>query len=165
MKDNVARLSGELWTVKAGIESANKSSASQFGKLGERLDRAEKAQAEPAAKLAKIMESLDRLEHRPQTAAAAPDTTGSITTVEKEQSKPPIIEGWRLVDFYAGRAVLENRNGALFEVAPGANLPGVGKVESVKREDRRVVVTTAKGIIAANFEQRRQPYYLPPYRY
>ena len=100
----------------------------------------------------------------PATIPAAADTTGSVTTVEKQQGKPPVLDGWKLRDFYAGRAVIENRNGELYEVGPGSNLPGLGKVEAVKREDGRVVVVTPKGIIASAFEQRRPPYYLH-YRY
>ena len=53
-----------------------------------------------------------------------------------------MAEGWRLLDFYAGRAVVENRNGTLFEVGPGSNLPGLGRVEAVKREDGKIVVVT-----------------------
>jgi hypothetical protein len=75
-----------------------------------------------------------------------------------------VVEGWRLRDFYAGRAVRESRNGTLFEVGPGSNLPGLGRIESIKRESGKVVVTTHNGIITASLEPRRPPGYLP-YRY
>jgi hypothetical protein len=169
LKDTVARLNGDLSKMKAGIEAANRASAAQLGKLAERLDRAEKAQAEPTARLAKLAESLDRLERRTATpaaqaaSAAAPDITGSVSSPDKP-SRPPVAEGWTLLDYYAGRAVIENRNGTLFEVAPGANLPGLGRVESIKRQDGRVVVTTPKGIITSQVETRRPSRYLP-YRY
>ena len=63
-----------------------------------------------------------------------------------------------------GRAVVESRSGTLFRVGPGSNVPGLGRVESIKRENGRVVVTTANGIIAASLEQRR-PTYFNPYRW
>jgi hypothetical protein len=161
LQERVVRLSGELATLKAGIEAANRTSATQLNKISERLDRAEKAQIEPTAKLAKISESLDRLERR-TASAATPDVTGSVTSVEKQQSKPPVIEGWMLRDYYAGRAVLENRNGRLYEVGPGSNLPGVGQIETIKRVDGKVVVTTPKGIITSSLEPPRRPaYHLP----
>lgn len=161
LQERVVRLSGELATLKAGIEAANRTSATQLNKISERLDRAEKAQIEPTAKLAKISESLDRLERR-TASAATPDVTGSVTSVEKQQSKPPVIEGWTLRDYYAGRAVLENRNGRLYEVGPGSNLPGVGQIETIKRVDGKVVVTTPKGIITSSLEPPRRPaYHLP----
>jgi hypothetical protein len=80
----------------------------------------------------------------------------------KQDGKPPALEGWRLRDFYAGRAVVESRNGTLFEVGPGSSLPGLGKVEAIKRDNGRVVVVTASGTIEAALEPRRQT---PPYRY
>ena len=107
------------------------------------------------------METLDRLERRTASAALphapAPDITGSVTSIEKQQAKPPVLEGWRLRDFYAGRAVVESRNGTLFEVGPGSNLPGVGQVETIKRVDGKVVVTTPNGIITASLEPPRRP--------
>jgi hypothetical protein len=161
LQTSVAQIGSELATLKAGIANAQRNSSAQFGKLTERLDRTEKAQAEPTAKLAKIQESIDRLERRQQQAAAtpapSPEVTGSVTP--KEESKPQIAEGWRLRDFYDGRAIVESRDGTLFRVIPGSNVPGLGRVESIKRENGKVVVTTAKGIIAASFEPRRPAYY------
>ena len=94
---------------------------------------------------------------------AQPQSRAPETSL-RAQAKPPVVDGWRLRDFYAGRAVLESRSGELYEVGPGSNLPGLGKVETIKRGDGRVVVVTPKGIITAAVEQRRAPYYLP-YRY
>ena len=155
LQERVAQLSGELAAFKAGVEAANRAASQQLAKIGERLERAEKAQSEPAARLAKIAESLDRLERR-AAPLPAPDVTGSVTSIEKQQGKPPAVEGWKLRDYYAGRAVLESRNGTLFEVGPGSNLPGVGKVETIKRVDGKVVVTTPKGVITSSLEPPRR---------
>jgi hypothetical protein len=161
LQEQVGKLSAELAVLKSGLDAAHRTSANQLSKIGERLDRAEKAQTEPATKLAKIAESLDRLERR-VASAAAPDVTNSVTSVEKQQAKLPTVEGWKLLDYYAGRAVLESRRGTLFEVGPGSNLPGVGKVETIKRVDGKIVVTTPKGIITSSLESpRRTPYYRP----
>ena len=160
----MAQLGSELATLKAGVANGQRSASTQFSKIAERLDRSEKALTEPAAKLTKLQDSIDRIDHRQQQAAVAPapDVTGSVTP--KEESRPQVAEGWRLRDFYSGRAVVESKNGTLFEVQPGSNLPGLGKVETVKHENGQVVVATKGGIIAGSFEQRRPPYYLP-YRY
>lgn len=163
LQDSVAQLSSELATLKAGIASSQRNASTQFGKLAERIDRTEKAQAEPVGKLAKIQESIDRLEQRQQHAAApvaapAPEVTGSIAA-PKEESRPQVVEGWRLRDFYDGRAVVESRNGTQFRVGPGSNVPGLGRVETIKRENGKVVVVTASGIIAASLEPRRPNYY------
>jgi len=175
LQATVAQLNGEIAALKTGLGTAQRSATAQLGKLTERLDRAEKAQAEPGAKLARLTETVDRLEKRQQQAAAAPavsanvtassdpDITGSINPY-KEESRPPIAEGWRLRDFYSGRAVVEARNGMLFEVGPGSNLPGLGRVEAIKRENGRVVVVARNGVIVASSEPRRPPAPVP-YRY
>jgi hypothetical protein len=92
LQGNVARLEEELAALKAGIGSAQRSASAQFGKLAERLDRAEKAHA-------------------------ASDITGSVPAA-KPASQPPLAEGWRLRDYYAGRAVVESRaTGRLFSAS------------------------------------------------
>ena len=53
----------------------------------------------------------------------------------RSRPKPQVAEGWRLRDFYDGRAVVESRNGTLFKVGPGSNVPGLGRVEAIKREN------------------------------
>jgi hypothetical protein len=173
LQATVTQLNSQLTALKAGLSTAQRTTTAQtaqMGKLAERLDRAEKAQGEPVAKLAKITETIDRLEKRQQqaampapavTAAADPDITGSVLPY-KEESRP-VAEGWQLRDFYQGRAVVESRNGMLFEVGPGSNLPGLGKVETIKRENGRLVVVAKNGIITAMSEVRRPPYV--PYRY
>jgi hypothetical protein len=164
LEERVARLSAELAAIKSGIETSNKATTGQLGRIGERLDRAEKAQAEPAAKLAKIMDTLDRLERRTVAATLPPpEVTGSVSTVAKLEAKPLAVDGWRLRDFHAGRALLESRTGTLYEVGPGSNIPGLGRIEAIKRVDGRIVVSTAKGVITSAADLPRRPAYrLPP---
>jgi hypothetical protein len=174
LKATVAQLTSEVTTLKSALTTAQRTTTAQVGILTERIGRAEKAQAEPAANIARITETVDRLEKKQQqaavvpapapvaVAAAKPDITGSI---RKDDARPPVAEGWRLVDFYQGRAVVESRNGVLFEVGPGSNLPGLGRVESIKRENGRVVVVAKNGTILASAEVRRPPPPYIPYRY
>ena len=140
----VAQLSSEIIALKAAIDTSSKNANAQFAKIAERVERAEKAQAEPAAKLTRLAEAIDRLEKKPAASIAAADTTGSI--VEKQEQRPPVLEGWILRDIFNGRAMVEGRSG-LYEVGPGSTLPGIGRVEAVKRQDGRWVVVTAKGLI------------------
>jgi hypothetical protein len=74
--------------------------------------------------------------------------TGSI--VEKQQARPPIVEGWVIRDVFDGRAMVESGRYGIYEVGPGAPLPGVGKVEAVRRQDGRWVVVTPKGLIVSS---------------
>jgi hypothetical protein len=164
-----AQLQGEIAALRKGIGSAQGRSGAQIGKLTERLDRLEKAQAEPAARLAKITETLERLERH--AGLASSDITGSISkpaTAPRHEAqadaRPPVAEGWRLRDFANGRAVVEDPNGRLFDVRAGSNLPRLGRVESVRRQDGRILVVARNGIITASLEWRRPAFYLP-YRF
>jgi hypothetical protein len=174
LQKSVAQLESELASLKAGIGNAQRSATMQFNKLAERIDRAEKAHAEPTAKLAKLQESIERIDRRQAQAAtqattqaaaahAAADITGSIGA-KKDEPKAKTAEGWLLRDFYAGRAVVEGRDGTLFEIGPGSNVPGLGRVETIRRENGRVVVKTQGGTISAALDPPRVPYAMP-YRY
>lgn len=137
LQTTLQQVRNDLAALKTAVDGNNKSANTQLAKLGERID---KAQSEPAAKLARIAEAVDRLEKKPQPSS---DITGSIG-----EKRPAVVEGWILRDIFNGRALLESRAG-LFEVGPGSNLPGVGRVESIKRQDGRWVVTTPKGVIVS----------------
>jgi hypothetical protein len=148
----------ELSALKANLDGVSRNANSQFAKLAERLDRVERAQAEPAAKLAHIAEALDRLEKKNLTASAAaasataPETTGSITPnppAPQAEAKPPenVLREWIVQDVRGGHALVGNRFGALFDVTAGSFLPGLGKVETIKRQDNIWIVVTARGLI------------------
>ena len=140
---------------KANPDAATRAASGQLAKLAERLDRLERAQAEPAAKLARITEALDRLEKKnamaSAQASAAPETTGSIpsaapgTTEQKSPEK--VLPDWIVREAHGGRALIENRYGGMFDVTTGSVLPGLGRVESVKRHEGQWIVVTAHGII------------------
>ena len=60
----------------------------------------------------------------------------------------PTVEGWVLRDVAKGSALIESRRG-LFEVFAGDNIPGVGRVDAIRKQDGRWVVVTSKGLIVA----------------
>jgi hypothetical protein len=151
----------ELSALRANLDGVSRNANSQFAKLAERLDRVERAQAEPAAKLAHIAEAIDRLEKKSVTASTAaatttaPETTGAITTnppappAPQAEAKPPetVLREWIVQDVRGGHALVENRFGALFDVTAGSVLPGLGKIEAIKRQDNQWIVVTARGLI------------------
>ena len=143
----------ELSVLKAGLDGANRSANTQFTKIAERLDSLERAQADPAAKLARIAEAVDRLDKR---AAAAPEITGSIASppaaaapAPEPNVAAPVLHDWVVQDVRNGRALVESRYGSEFVVGSGSVLPGLGRVEEVKRQDGEWVVVTAKGVITS----------------
>lgn len=142
-------LEGAIGKINADIAALKSSGAAQSAKIVERIDRVEKAQAEPAAKLAKLNEAVEKLRTpAPAAAASAPETTGSIKTTAPQPNRLPIVEGWTLRDVYDGTATVIGRQG-IFDVIPGDPLPGVGRVDAIRRQDGRWVVVTSRGLIVA----------------
>jgi hypothetical protein len=168
LQDSILRLETDVAALRASYEHSSKLSVTQFNKTSERLDKVEKAQAEPAAKLAKISEAVERLRAAPATAPAAVatapvaprETTASISlpaagaagvpmpAPKPETARLPMVEGWILRDVADGGAVIEGRRGA-FEVFAGDTIPGLGRVEAIRRQDGRWVVVTSKGLVVA----------------
>lgn len=157
----VARIDADILALKASVEHTSKLGMSQFNKTSDRLDKVEKAQAEPAAKLAKLSEAVDKLRApavapAPVAAAAAKDVTGSVsppaTTAaaapKVEVARLPTIEGWVLRDVVNGGALIEGRQG-IYEVYAGDPVPGLGRIDAIRRQDGRWVVVTSKGLIVA----------------
>lgn len=157
LQSALAQVTKQVAALKASIDASNRTAATQISKISERFDRSEKAQAEPAQKLAALTETVSKLEKRLAASASADDNivTGSIphraaapAAAPKDQIKPAIVQGWVLRDIYRGRALVENRHG-LYEVAPGATLPGIGRVETITQQNGRWVVVTPKGLIVS----------------
>ena len=151
----LTQVTKDVAALKTSVDASSRVAATQVSKLNERFDRAERAQADPAAKIAALTETVSRLEKRiTANADAAREVTGSVpdrtatTALVKDQSKPIIVEGWVLRDIYRGRALVESRSG-LYEVRPGGNLPGIGKVETITQQNGRWVVVTPKGLIVS----------------
>ena len=165
LKEQITRLHAEIAALKTSVDTSARTSSAQFIKVGDRLDRVEKGQAEPAAKLAKLADAVERIEHHTPTmsvAAAAHDITGSVGPVaalapapqldgppETRAPGPQVLEGWRVRSVFNGAALIQSRLGGVMEVEPGDNLPGLGRIQAIRRQDGKWVVITSKGMIAA----------------
>jgi hypothetical protein len=167
LEASVARLDAEIVALKAGLEHNSKATTGQLNKASDRLDKVEKAQAEPAAKLAKLTETVDKLraaQASVTTAAAAPAPAKEVTgTIPQQQAaaapaptappksefaRLPTVEGWVLRDVANGSALIEGRRG-MYEVYAGDPIPGLGRVDAIRKQDGRWVVVTSKGLIVA----------------
>jgi hypothetical protein len=158
----IARIDADMLALKAEVEHTSKTGIIQFNKTNDRLDKLERAQAEPAGKLAKLAEAVDKLRVAPAAAPAAPvaarEVTGSLappqaaapasaaTAPKVEVGKLPAVEGWVLTDVGYGGALIENRRGS-YEVYAGDSVPGLGRIDAIRRQDGRWVVVTSKGLI------------------
>ena len=173
LETSVARIDADVLALKVSVEHTAKMGMSQYNKTSDRLDKLEKAQAEPNAKLAKLSEAVDKLRVQPAAApvvaaatpAAAKEVTGSVTppaatatlstpqaaaaaAPKAEIGRLPTIDGWVLRDVGYGGALIESRRGT-YEVYAGDMIPGLGRIDAVRRQDGHWVVVTSKGLIVA----------------
>lgn len=177
LEASIARIDADIVALKAGLEHTSKTSVSQFNKTSDRLDKIEKAQAEPNAKLVKLTEAVDKLrtaQAAPPTPAIATaaaqaspkEVTGSVpqivasatpsasaspvppTPPKPEVGRLPTVEGWTLTDVGYGSALIRGRSGT-YEVFAGDYVPGIGRIDAIRRQDGQWVVVTSKGLIVA----------------
>jgi hypothetical protein len=123
----------ELSAIKTSLDSTSRSTSTQLVKLSDRLDK---------------------LDQR----SASIETTGSIATASAAPAAAPpaapkisdrILQDWIVQDVQNGRALLQSRYGAMFDVGEGSTLPGVGRVDSIKRQDGQWLVLTERGTITS----------------
>jgi len=169
LEASIARIDADIVALKAGVEHTFKVATGQFNKTSDRLDKVEKAQVEPAAKLARLSEAVDKLRAAPAPVApvaaavpapaAAKEVTGSVsqpTTVaaaapnaaplKPDVGRLPRVEGWVIRDIGNGGALIESRQG-IYEVYAGDPVPGLGRVDAIRKQDGKWVVVTSKGLI------------------
>jgi hypothetical protein len=177
LEASLSRIDADIQALKTGLDHTSKLGMSQFNKTSERLDKLERAQAEPTAKIAKLSETVEKLRAAPAAApavvAAAPaassaakETTGSIAPAQQAAATPaasktdgkidaktevarlPTLEDWALRDVAYGGALIDGRRGT-YEVYAGDMIPGLGRVDAIRRQDGRWVVVTSRGLIVA----------------
>lgn len=142
----------EISSLKASLDSESRSANAQFARISDRFNNVEHAQADQAGKLTHIAEVVDRFGKK---AAAAPEITGSIAaTASQPAARPapviPVLHDWIVQGVRNGRAMVQTRYGAMFLVASGGMLPGVGRVAEIKRQNGEWVVVTERGLITSN---------------
>lgn len=144
IQQSVAHLSKELTSLKASLEAANKAAHSQIAKISERLNRGS----------AEITGSITPLQTVPASAAPIPTPRPQSAGAETQPpAKVSVVPDWSIRGV-SGRYVYVQGYGDIYEVVPGAPLPGLGPIEQIKRQDGRWVVVTPKGIIVSMRDRR-----------
>jgi hypothetical protein len=140
LQATLGQLQSEVAALKASVDMTSRNTGAQYSKLVERFDRVERAQS-----------GANKSE-----AALPKETTGSVTPPGAAAALPPaavpssgIVPGWAVRDVYRGVAMLRSRVGGMVEVEPGDVLPGLGRIEAIRRQDGHWVVITSKGMITS----------------
>jgi hypothetical protein len=150
------------------VEKAQVEPAAKLAKLSDEVGKLRAAHAAAAIPAPAPVAAAPVAAAAPaQAAAAAPamsvvpkDVTGSVTppaaaavppaiaatAAKPEAARLPTVEGWVLRDVGHGGALIESRRG-IFEIYAGDSIPGVGRVDAIRKQDGRWVVVTSKGLI------------------
>ena len=148
------------------IERAQTEPAAKLARLSDAVDRLRSvpvplpspvAVAPPAAKdvtgsISTASASATSRTETPRNDTAKNDTTRNDTTktdaAKTEVGRLPMVEGWVLRDVVHGGALIDGRRG-MYEVYAGDIIPGLGRIDAIRRQDGRWVVVTSKGLIVA----------------
>ena len=156
MQQSLARLGKEVTTLKANLEAANKAAHSQMAKISEKLEH---ASADITGSISAPQTAAPLLAPLPaplpaSVTAPLPTPRPRIASIESlPPGRLPVVANWTIHDLRGGYVFVEN-HGEIYQVVLGAPLPGLGPVESVRRQDGRWVVTTPRGLIVSMRDRR-----------
>ena len=168
MQQSIARLGNELSTLKTSLDAASKSAhaqTAQLSKLSDALHEKLAANTRANAALAHAGADVTGSISAPQTTVPQPHAVEptplpqprpqQIAAIES-QPRPLVVPDWHVRGAARGALLVEG-HGDVYEVVPGAELPGLGRVESIRRVDGRWIVRTPKGLIVSSI--RARPYF------
>ena len=161
LRDTVAQLRKQLSGVsenldglRTAVDQSSKATSDRFGRFAENLDRIERVSSSSTAKLDRLAQAQvpapTPVAAQPSSAmpmmasVAAPETTGSVSPVERSSAPRKVIKGWSVRQAYEGIAILQGPNGVI-EAVLGQQVPNLGRIEEIRSENGRLVVDISGG--------------------
>jgi hypothetical protein len=156
LKTSVKSLSENVAALRSTINLSTSAANTQFTKISESLDRVEKERAADRERAERERAAeRERGEKRVTVLTPSPEPTGSVPPASaaandpKPQTKSQVVEGWSLRRVYGSdSALVEGRYGVV-EIVPGDLVPGLGRIQEIKRQDGHWVVVTSRGLIVS----------------
>ncbi|MGX4802620.1 hypothetical protein [Bradyrhizobium guangdongense] len=166
LRDTVAQLRKQLSGVsenldglRTAVDQSSKATSDRFGRFAENLDRIERVSSSSTAKLDRLAQAqvqpptpvaaqpLSPAPAMPMMASVtAPETTGSVSPVERSSAPRRVVKGWSVRQAYEGIAILQGPNGVV-EAVLGQQVPSLGRIEEIRNENGRLVVETSGGVV------------------
>ena len=143
MQQSIAKLNKEIAALKTNLDQANKAAHTQIAKISEKLEQ----------QAAEITGSVATPQTVPAVQPPLPVPRPAQRFAAEPPPRTPVVPDWTIADYRNGYIFVESR-GEIFKVQIGAPLPGLGPVQSVKRQDGRWTVLTPKGIIVSMRDRR-----------
>ena len=132
MQQSITHLTKQVALLRTNLEKANKAAHAEIASISQRLD--ERAAPDITSSLGKATAAVPLPRPAPHIAAAA--------------SRPAVVHGWSVRDVRDGYVYVQG-HGDIYQVVPGAPLPGLGRVQSIKRQSGHWVVETPRGLIVS----------------
>jgi hypothetical protein len=133
----VTKLQNDIAVLKSNTESAPKAGNSNSSATS----------TSAPGQISNLSERFDRIERRID-ALATKETTGSVPAAPLPKAAHAPLAGWSVRDVYRNAALIQGTKLGMMEVSPGDNIPGLGRIHSIRQQDGRWVVITSRGIIA-----------------
>ncbi len=133
----------QVAALKASFDSTARNTIGQYAKLAERLDRIDQRNAAAAETTGSLPAAIGSVVPPVQSASLA----AASQPAEPAKLNDRILQDWIVHDVQNGHALIESRYRGLFAVSAGSVLPGIGRVDEIKRQDGHWVVLTARGTI------------------
>ena len=146
LKSNVKALNENVAALRSTINLSTSAANTQFTKISEALDRVEKERAA----------DRERAERRVTALTPSPEPTGSVPAAPagaidpKTAIKTSVVEGWSLRKVYGSDAALVEGRYGVVEIMPGDPVPGLGRIQEIKRQDGHWVVVTSRGLVVSS---------------
>ena len=142
-RDNTASVPQAVGAINAAAPPAGVASRQEASR--QEASRTEPVRTEPSRTEASRTEPGRTDSARAEAARAE---AARAEAARAETNKPKVVEGWVLRDVGRGGALIEGRGG-LYEVYAGDPVPGLGKVDAIRKQDGRWVVFTTKGLVVS----------------
>jgi hypothetical protein len=138
----VTQLQNDVAVIKSNSESTPRIGNSNAGS-----SNSSATNNNTNGQLSNLNERFDRIERRID-ALAIKETTGSVPAAPLPKAAHAPLAGWSVRDVYRNAALIQGTKLGMMEVSPGDNIPGLGRIHSIRQQDGRWVVITSRGIIA-----------------
>ncbi len=135
----------QVAALKASLDSMARNTIGQYAKIAERLDRIDQRSAAAAETTGSLPAAIGNVSPPVQSVSLA----AASLAAEPPKLNDHILHDWIVHDVQNGHALIESRYRGLFAVSAGSVLPGIGRVDEIKRQDGHWVVLTARGTIVS----------------
>ena len=140
LQQSIAQLGKQVATLKTDLDKTTKAA----------LDRTRTEQSQ----VAKLSDRLGDITGAiPPTQAAPVPMPRPAPRIAAAESHPTVLADWTIYDARGGYIYVRG-HGDIYQVVPGAPLPGLGPVQAIRRENGAWVVVTPRGLIVANGDRR-----------